>query len=64
MRKVEQQITTALREHRNFSGGNTLVTWTGEDCTVLLHGHKIAELRAGRLALDWCRGTRPRLGAA
>lgn len=40
MRKIEQQMIAALREHRDWQSGNTAVTENGN---VSLHGNRIAE---------------------
>lgn len=42
MRKIEQEMIQALREHRFWSKGNTMVH--GIDGDVYLHGNHIAKL--------------------
>lgn len=63
-RKIEQQITNAIRSRRNFIGGNTAVRVIqnaphAPDIIVQLHGNTIAKLIAGKLTLDWCGWNTP-----
>ena len=57
MRKIEQQMITALRTRTNLSLGNTVVSWDDDDAaTVLLHGNVIARYSKGCLASSqWVR---------
>ena len=47
MRKIEQQMNTAIRNRVNWSGGNTTVMIDPENAdqaTVYLHGNRIAQV--------------------
>ncbi len=46
MRKLEQQMNSALLNKRNWAGSNTTVTYNElTNCSsILLHGHQIATL--------------------
>lgn len=45
MRKVEQQMIAAIRNHRDAAIGNTTVTQTPRHAEVRLHGNLIAIVR-------------------
>lgn len=52
MRKIEKQMLEAIREGRNWQGGNTTVAHYPKDsgirfCTVTLHGNHIADVWDG-----------------
>ena len=44
MRKIEQQMNTAISDNQNWQSDNTTVTFDPEtnESTVYLHGNKIA----------------------
>ena len=44
MRKIEQQMNTAIRYRRNWAGSNTMVRVSREVVEVFLHGNHIASL--------------------
>jgi len=44
MRKIEQQMNTAIRYRRNWAGSNTMVRVSREVIEVFLHGNHIASL--------------------
>ena len=47
MRKIEQQMNSAIRNRVNWSGGNTTVMIdpkNADQATVLLHGNRIAQV--------------------
>ena len=44
MRKVERMMNEAISMDKNFSRGNTMVTYDEGVSTVYLHGNKIAEV--------------------
>ena len=44
MRKIEQQMNTAIRYRRNWAGSNTMVRVYKEVVEVFLHGNHIASL--------------------
>ena len=46
MRKIEQQMMDAIRNRKNWAGGNTQVRFDAEGgwwCKVYLHGNHIAD---------------------
>jgi len=53
MRKIEQQMNTAIANSENWSSGNTSVHFNEEDqiSIVRLHGNKIAEIGEGFIRL-------------
>ena len=53
MRKIEQQMNTAIANSENWSSGNTSVHFNEEDqiSIVRLHGNKIAEIGEGFVRL-------------
>ena len=44
MRKIEQQMNTAIRYRRNWAGSNTMVRVSREVVEVILHGNHIASV--------------------
>ena len=44
MRKIEEQMNTAIRYRRNWAGSNTMVRVYKEVVEVFLHGNHIASL--------------------
>ena len=44
MRKIEQQMNTAIRYRRNWAGSNTMVRVSREVIEVFLHGNHIASV--------------------
>ena len=46
MRKIEQQMNTAIQNNKNWQSANTAVTFDEESSvsSVFLHGNKIAEV--------------------
>jgi len=44
MRKIEQQMNTAIRYRRNWAGSNTMVRVSREVVEVFLHGNHIASV--------------------
>ena len=46
MRKIEQQMNTAIQNNQNWQSANTAVTFDEESSvsSVFLHGNKIAEI--------------------
>ena len=44
MRKIEQQMNTAIRYRRNWAGSNTMVRVSREVVEIFLHGNHIASL--------------------
>ena len=44
MRKIEEQMNTAIRYRRNWAGSNTMVRVSREVIEVFLHGNHIASL--------------------
>ena len=44
MRKIEQQMNTAIRYRRNWAGSNTMVRVYKEVVEVFLHGNHIASV--------------------
>ena len=42
MRKIEEQMNAAIRDNRNWSKGNTMVTTDEDVSKVFLHGNHIA----------------------
>ena len=42
MRKIEQQMNTAIRYRRNWAGSNTMVRVSREVVEIFLHGNHIA----------------------
>ena len=46
MRKIEQQMNTAIQNNKNWQSANTAVTFDEESSvsSVFLHGNKIAEI--------------------
>ena len=44
MRKIEQQMNTAIRYRKNWAGSNTMVRVSREVVEVFLHGNHIASL--------------------
>jgi len=51
MRKIEQEMNTAIRYRRNFSKANTSVRCYREEIDVFLHGNHIATLDTATHAL-------------
>ena len=53
MRKINAQMLDAIRNGRNWNGGNTSVTFIGQNtCEVFLHGNRIAEVCFGGSTAD------------
>ena len=44
MRKIEEQMNTAIRYRRNWAGSNTMVRVSREVVEVFLHGNHIASV--------------------
>ena len=44
MRKIEEQMNTAIRYRRNWAGSNTMVRVSREVIEVFLHGNHIASV--------------------
>ena len=44
MRKIEEQMNTAIRYRRNWAGSNTMVRVSREVIKVFLHGNHIASV--------------------
>jgi hypothetical protein len=44
MRKIEQEMLKAIRSRKNWSNANTAVSIDSDVVSVMLHGHKIAEI--------------------
>jgi len=67
MRKIESQMNAAIAQGKNWSSGNTAVTFEGEVAEVRLHGNLIAKIGEGWIQLwdgGWqTRTTKSRLNA-
>ena len=44
MRKIDQQMNTAIRYRRNWAGSNTMVRVSREVVEIFLHGNHIASV--------------------
>ena len=51
MRKIEEQMNSAIRYGRNFSNSNTQVTHDSEGANVYLHGNHIATVKRNSIII-------------
>tara|TARA_B100001093_G_C26295877_1_gene787267 strand:- start:54 stop:374 length:321 start_codon:yes stop_codon:yes gene_type:complete len=67
MRKIENEMLTAIANERDWQSGNTRVSNTDHGLIVRLHGNKIAQIEDSKLYLTTCgyetRVTKSRLNA-
>lgn len=45
MRAVEYDMCRAVDKRESWGGGNTCVTWDGDECRVILFGNQIMRLK-------------------